>query len=186
MGLKNTENTFGLITRSNHWITAFAFILAIILAIFAAEFMEKGEAKTQVFQLHFSLGIGIFALMLIRIIWLKVSPNPKPIGDNRKEIVLSHIVKGFLYLSMLLLPISGYIMVTMKGIEISFFDLFTLPMLLPEAPESTLRSIAKVMHVYGGFAIIAVLLLHIAGALKHHLIYKDETLNRMLGKTPKT
>lgn len=183
MSLRNTPSSFGLVSRANHWITAFAFILAITIAIIAEEFMEKGPERTELFQLHFSLGVSIFMLMLIRMLWLKMSPNPVPIGDNRKEIVLAHIVKGFLYLSMLALPISGYIMVDLKGVEINVFGQFVLPHLFEPDKESTLRAIAKTLHVWGGFAIIAVLLLHIAGALKHHLILKDNTLLRMLGKS---
>lgn len=185
MSLKNTPSSYGLVSRANHWITAFAFIMAIVIGIYAEEFMEKGPDRGELFQLHFSLGVSIFSLMLIRMLWLKISPNPEPIGDNRQEIVLAHIVKGFLYLSMLALPISGYIMVDLKGVDINVFGQFVLPHLFEADKESTLRAIAKTLHVWGGFAITGVLLLHIAGALKHHFILKDETLRRMLGKSPK-
>lgn len=185
MSLKNTANSFGIVSRANHWITAFAFITAIIVAIYAEEFMAKGDARTAAFQLHFSLGVTIFALFILRVIWLKISPNPAPIGDNRKEQIIAASVKGFLYLAMLLLPILGYIMVSLKGIDIHVFGLFTLPNLFEPAPHSTLKNVVQNLHVIGGFAIIAVLALHIAGAMKHHFILKDNTLLRMLGKTAK-
>lgn len=180
MSLKNTSTSFGLVTRANHWVSAFAFILALITAFVAEEFMAKGEARTAVFHLHFSLGISLFLLMILRIIWLKLSPNPQPIGDNRFEIVLSHIVKGLLYLSLIIMPISGYLMVSAGGHDIPFFNLFTLPNLVGENPD--IKAIAKPLHVYSGFIITFVLFLHIAGALKHQLVYKDATLNRMLGR----
>lgn len=186
MALKNTPDSFGLVSRANHWITALAFILAIGTAVYASELMEKGPERSELFQLHFSLGVSIFVLMILRLIWLKFSPNPQPIGTNRKEIVLSHIAKGFLYLAMLALPISGYIMVSMKGGDINVFGQFILPNIFEVDKESTVRAVAKFLHVYGGFFIIAVVALHIAGALKHHFISKDNTLLRMLGKSPKT
>lgn len=181
MNLNNTENSFGLVSRANHWITAVAFIFALLTAFVAEEFMAKGEARTQVFHLHFSLGISLFMLMILRLVWLKISPNPADIGENRLEIVLSHIVKGFLYLSLIIMPISGYMMVSAGGHDISFFNLFTLPNLIGENPD--IKAIAKPLHVYSGFFITFVLFAHIAGALKHHLVYKDDVLNRMLGRT---
>jgi len=184
MSLKNTPKTFGLISRANHWITALLFITAILVAIIAEEFIPKGDARTAAFQFHFSLGVTIFALFLFRIIWLKISPNPTPIGDNRKEQIIAASVKGLLYLSMLFLPILGYIMVSLKGIDIHVFGLFTLPNIFETDPESTLKELSENLHVFGGFAIIAVLALHIAGAMKHHFILKDNTLLRMLGKMP--
>lgn len=181
MSLKNTEQSFGLVSRANHWVTAFAFILALLTGYAAEEFMSKGPDRTEVFQLHFSLGISLFALMILRVIWLKVSPNPAPIGDNRLEIVLSHIVKGLLYLSLIVLPISGYVMVSAKAaVDIHFFNLFTIPNLIGENPD--LKVIAKTLHVYSAYTITGILLIHIAGALKHHYVLKDATLTRMLGK----
>lgn len=183
MSFKNTEQSFGLVTRANHWISAFAFILALLTGFVAEEFMSKGPDRTEIFQLHFSLGISLFTLMILRLIWLKISPNPAPIGDNRLEIVLSHIVKGLLYLSLLVLPISGYIMVSAKAaIDIHFFNLFTVPNLIGENPD--LKAIAKPIHIYSAFTITGIVLIHIAGALKHHFVLKDETLNRMLGRKP--
>ncbi|WP_024852089.1 cytochrome b [Hydrogenovibrio kuenenii] len=182
MSLKNTEHSFGLVSRANHWISAFAFILAILTAFIAEEFMAKGEARSNVFQLHFSLGISLFLLMILGMIWLKISPNPADIGENRLEIVLSHIVKGFLYLSLIVMPISGYMMVSAGGHDIGFFNLFTLPNLVGENPD--IKAIVKPLHVYSGFFITFILMVHIAGALKHHLVYKDNVLNRMLGRTP--
>lgn len=181
MSLKNTPNSFGLVSRANHWISAFAFILALITAFAAEEFMAKGEARTAVFHLHFSLGISLFLLMILRVIWLKMSPNPEDIGENRMEIVLSHIVKGFLYLSLIVMPISGYMMVSAGGHDIPFFNLFTLPNLIGENPD--IKAIAKPLHVYSGFFITFILMMHIAGALKHHFVYKDDVLNRMLGRS---
>ena len=185
MALKNTSSTFGLVTRANHWITAFAFIFAIMVAMYAENFMEKGPERSEIMQLHFSLGVAVFSLMLIRLLWLKVSPNPQPIGDNRKEIVLAHIVKGFLYLAMLALPITGYVMVSLKGVDINVFGQFVVPNIFEVDKESTLREVAKFMHVNGAYFIMLVLALHIAGALKHHFILKDNTLIRMMGKAPK-
>ncbi len=181
MGLYNTSDSYGKVTRANHWISAFAFILALATGFLAEEFMGKGPDRNEVFQLHFSLGLSLLALFIIRVIWLKISPNPAPLPATKLETVLGHIVKGFLYLSLIILPVAGYLMVSAKdAADISFFGLFTLPNLIGE--NETIKDIAKNIHVTFAFFITGVLALHIAGALKHHFIVKDDTLNRMLGK----
>ncbi|WP_373018144.1 cytochrome b [Thiomicrorhabdus sp.] len=179
MELKNGINSYGLVSRANHWISALLFIGLIALGIYMGD-LPKGPEKLELYNLHKSLGIGLLALMVLRLIWLKVSPNPSQISYSKFEHILGHAVKGILYLAMLMMPISGWIMSNSGGHEVAFFDLFVLPTIVGE--NEMLHEIAEEIHEIGGYAMIAVIALHIAGALKHHIVYKDETLKRMLGK----
>ncbi|WP_028486180.1 cytochrome b [Thiomicrorhabdus chilensis] len=179
MKLYNDTNAFGLVSRANHWISAFLFIGLIALGIYMHE-LPKSPEKFELYDLHKSLGIGLFVLMMLRLVWLKISPNPEQISHNRFEHILAHSVKGILYLAMIMMPISGWIMSNSGGHEVAFFNLFTLPNLVGE--NETVHEIAEGIHGTMGPLMILVIALHIAGALKHHLIYKDNTLKRMLGK----
>ncbi|MDX1352937.1 MAG: cytochrome b [Thiomicrorhabdus sp.] len=177
--LKNSEQNYGLVSRANHWLSAVLFIGLIALGIYMHE-MEKGPERIEMYQLHKSLGIGLFMLMMLRLVWLKISPNPEQLSQNKFEHILGHAVKGILYLAMIMMPISGWIMSTTGGHDVSFFNLFTLPVLIGE--NEMIHEIAEEVHGTAGYLLIAVILLHVAGALKHHLVYKDVTLLRMLGK----
>lgn len=179
MKLYNDTNTFGLVSRANHWISAFLFIGLIALGIYMHE-LPKSPEKFELYDLHKSLGIGLFALMMLRLAWLKISPNPEQISRNRFEHILAHSVKGILYLAMIMMPISGWIMSNSGGHDVAFFSLFTLPNLVGE--NETVHEIAEGIHGTMGPLMILVIALHIAGALKHHFVYKDNTLKRMLGK----
>lgn len=179
MKLYNDANTYGLVSRANHWISAFLFIGLIALGIYMHE-LPKSPEKFELYDLHKSLGIGLFALMMLRLVWLKISPNPEQISRNRFEHILAHSVKGILYLAMIMLPISGWVMSNSGGHEVAFFNLFTLPYLVGE--NETVHEIAETIHGTMGPLMIAIIALHIVGALKHHLVYKDDTLKRMLGK----
>ncbi|MDG6773432.1 cytochrome b [Thiomicrorhabdus sp. ZW0627] len=179
MELKNGINHYGLVSRANHWISAFLFIGLIALGLYMSD-LPRGPEKKDLYDLHKSLGIGLLALMLLRLVWLKISPNPSQISYSKFEHILGHATKGILYLAMLMMPISGWIMSNSGGHDVAFFDLFVLPTLVGE--NETLHEIAEEAHELGGYAMIAVILLHTAGALKHHFVYKDETLKRMLGK----
>lgn len=177
--LKNTANSYGLVSRANHWMSAFLFIGLIALGIYMHE-LPKSPEKFELYDLHKSLGIGLFMLMMLRLVWLKISPNPEQLSKNKFEHILGHAVKGLLYLAMILMPISGWIMSTTGGHDVSFFNLFTLPVLIGE--NEMVHEIAKGIHGLVGPLMILVVLLHIAGAMKHQFVYKDDTLKRMLGK----
>jgi len=177
--LKNTTTQYGLVSRANHWMSALLFIGLIALGIYMHE-LPKSPEKFELYDLHKSLGIGLFMLMMLRLVWLKISPNPAQLSKNKFEHILGHAVKGILYLAMIIMPLSGWIMSTTAGHDVSFFNLFTLPVLIGE--NETIHEIAEGIHGLVGPLMILVILLHIAGAMKHHFVYKDDTLKRMLGK----
>lgn len=177
--LKNTPTSYGVVSRANHWISAFLFIGLIALGIYMHE-LPKSPEKFELYDLHKSLGIGLFLLMMLRLIWLKVSPNPEQISKTKFEHILGHAVKGILYLAMIMLPISGWVMSNSGGHEVAFFDFFVLPQIIGE--NEAINEIAKAAHGTAGPLMILFILLHVAGALKHHFVYKDDTLKRMLGK----
>lgn len=177
--LFNTEQNYGLVSRANHWLSAFIFIGLIVVGIYMHE-LEDSPEKFQLYALHKSLGVGIFLLMMLRLIWLKVSPNPEQLSKNKFEHILGHATKGILYLAMIMLPISGWVMSNSAGYDVAFFNLFILPNIVGE--NETIHEIAKTAHGTAGPLMILFILLHVAGAMKHHFVYKDATLLRMLGK----
>jgi cytochrome b561 len=177
--LFNTEHSYGLISRANHWLSAIVFIGLIALGIYMHELPDSQE-KYDLYNLHKSLGIGIFLLFTLRVVWLKLNPNPAQLSKTRFEHILGHSVKGILYLSMIILPFSGWMLSNSAGYDVSFFELFTLPQLFPE--NESLHEVAQAIHGTVGPLMILVIALHILGALKHHFIYKDNTLLRMLGR----
>jgi len=181
--LTNSKQNYGIVSRANHWISAFVFIGLIALGIYMHE-LEDSPEKFELYNLHKSLGVGIFMLMMLRLVWLKISPNPEQLSKNKFEHILGHAVKGLLYLAMLGMPISGWLMSNSAGHDVVFFNLFPLPNLVGE--NEMLHEVTEFMHGTFGYLLIAIVLLHIAGALKHHIIYKDETLLRMLGKNSST
>jgi len=177
--LKNTDTRYGLVSRANHWVSAILFIGLVAVGIYMVD-LPKSPDKFELYDLHKSLGIGLFSLMMLRLIWLKVSPNPEQISKNKFEHILGHAVKGIFYLAMIMMPISGWIMSNSGGHEVAFFEFFVLPQIVGE--NETIHAISKAIHSTAGPLMIIFIVLHIAGAMKHHFVYKDDTLKRMLGK----
>lgn len=180
MMLKNSAERFGIITRANHWLNALLIISVIALGMYMVDLPREPETF-KLYNIHKSLGVLLLALIIWRLIWLKVSPNPALLPSKPWEHTLAHGVRGLLYLALIIAPVSGWMMSNAAGHGVNFFHLFTLPYIVPES--ETLSAIVKPIHVITGKIILpALILLHIAGALKHHFVYKDATLKRMLGR----
>lgn len=180
--LFNTPNSYGLVSRANHWMTAILFIGLIALGIYMHE-LEDSDFKYQLYDLHKALGIGVLFLVVLRVIWNNINSRPESISHNKLEENLAKWVKRIFYFALFAMPISGWFMSNSAGYDVSFFGLLTMPNFIGE--NETVLDITKAIHGTLGPLMIMVIALHFIGAMKHHFIYKDSTLLRMLGKDSK-
>jgi cytochrome b561/polyisoprenoid-binding protein YceI len=178
----NTPTTFGSVTRTLHWLTALLILTAIPLGLIANQLPASPDSivlKTQLFSLHKTVGIAAFLVAFARILWALGQQHPAPLHPERRaEITLAAIIHWLLYISMLVVPLSGWI----HHAALTGFApiLWPLGQDLPFIPKS--ESVAAVFgttHWVFTKLLAASVLLHIAGALKHHLIDRDATLARM-------
>ena len=133
-------------------------------------------------QWHKSFGIIVLTLLVIRILSLIMQQKPRPLpGHARWETALAHATHGLMYLLLLVLVSTGYLIATAKGNNISVFGWFNLPPLVNSDNQAVL--LGKV-HLYAAWSLIVLVALHALGALKHAIIDRDGTLKRMLGINP--
>lgn len=182
MPLHNTPNSYGLVARAFHWLTALVILSAIPLGL-NANGMDPGPetiaAKAQAFSLHKTLGVTAFGLGLARILWALSQPRPADLHPERKlESLVAHLVHWLLYLSLVLVPLTGW--VHHAAVDGFAPILWPFGQGLPFVPKSEpLAATAAAMHWVFTKVLAASILLHIAGALKHQLIDRDDTLRRM-------
>ncbi len=182
MQTRNTATSFGLIARSFHWLTALVILTAFPLGIIANDMATGPEtiaAKAQLFSLHKTLGVAAFFLGLARILWALTQPRPAPLHpDRRLESFAAEAVHWMLYLSLLLVPLSGW--VHHAAVDGFAPILWPFGQGLPLVPKSeAVAAAAGGVHWVITKLLVVAILLHIAGALKHHLIDRDDTLRRM-------
>ena len=168
-----------------HWIVG----LTIIGLLAVGTYME--ETKTyELFPIHKSIGVLVFIFVLWRVIWRFKNGWPKPVGTYTKiEQILSKITHWTLIICTLLMPISGMMM---SGASGTGFGVFGLEIVAANPdPVNLGKFIAyngraawagHVLHNNVSTLLIIAICLHIVGALKHHMIDKDGTLRRMLGR----
>lgn len=183
MTAHNTEQSFGWVARTFHWLTALLILTAIPLGVIANDMafdtQEALAAKAQLFSIHKTVGVAAFAVAVLRILWAIFQPKPKSLHPERRvETTLAETVHWLLYISLVIVPLSGWI----HHAAVSGFApiLWPLGQDLPFIPESeSLAAFAAGVHWVFTKVLAVSILLHIAGALKHHLIDKDATLRRM-------
>ena len=184
MPVANTPTRFGAVARGLHWLTALLILTAIPLGLYANDLPYDTSAalaaKAQVFSLHKTLGVATVFVALVRILWALRQPRPVPLHPERRlETAVADLVHWLLYISLLAVPLSGWIQ---HAATTGFAPiLWPLGQDLPLVPKSpTVEHIASTLHWLFGRLLIAAILLHVAGALKHHLIDRDATLRRMI------
>ncbi len=132
------------------------------------------------FTIHKSLGISVFFLMLIRFIWLFYTGRPAlPLSIARWEFYLARFIQWSLYFFILAMALSGWIMVTAAGKPPYFFWLKHLP--FPGIGfNKNLASGLDFLHKTTAWILIALIIIHVLGALKNHYINKNEVMSSML------
>lgn len=181
----DTKEKFSPITITLHWLVAISIICLLAVGFYMAE----AEAWS-LYPIHKSFGIIVFVLAVIRIIWRIKNGWPTPVRDypawEHKLAVVTHWI---LIIGTIVMPLSGFIFSGAGGYGVELFGLTLAPSNPDPANPGHVIPFNKAMsdgghevHETVGLIMAVVILLHIAGALKHHIIDKDRTLLRMLGK----
>ena len=138
---------------------------------------EEISPRSFYFNVHKSFGVTIFSLILLRTLW-RLTHTPPVLLSSYKAIErkLASGAHRLLYVLMLVLPLTGVIMAVYSKYGIKWFGMPFISGL----DNNPMRLVFKEAHEIIGLVLLAIVVVHILGALKHQFIDKDETLNRML------
>ena len=161
-----------------HWLIAALIVVQASLGLIGLE-LPLGMEKLATLARHKSIGITILALAAIRLLWRWMNPTPALPGNlGPFERFLARFTHAGLYVLLLALPLTGWIMSSARGFPVSWFNLAQLPDLVSKS--RTLYRVMVEVHATLATALGLIVALHIAAALKHHFVLKDDTLRRML------
>ena len=192
MPYSNTHSTYGGVAKTFHWLTALLMFTVIPVGYFANELAHaiKDPAITTteadltqaafLFSLHKTLGVILFFVAIARVLWAFTQPKPGLLNaENIPEAFAAETIHWLLYGSLILAPLSGWI----HHAATTGFAPIWLPFgqTLPFVPKDpAFAEFMSGLHYVFVWTLVAALALHIAGALKHHIIDRDSTLRRML------
>ncbi len=177
MQIHNTTNEFGIVSKTLHWLVAILIIGAWIVGDYMVDLPDKNTIKFKLFDLHKSVGMAVFMLVIIRLSWRLYDGAPKFLDKNRILEVAANTVHYLLYAFMFIQPLSGWAMSSAAGYNPTFFGLFAFPGLVAKNPSMVETYVY--IHNTAAMMLLVLFILHVAGALVHHFIFKDNTLRRM-------
>lgn len=135
-----------------------------------------------IYQWHKSIGITVLVLSVIRLIWrLSHRPPALPAALPRWQRTASHATHGLFYALMIAMPLLGWAMVSASELPIPtvLYGLIPLPD-MPGVPEADIvAGRFRLLHEIGAKLFIALIILHVGAALKHHFKDRDDVLRRM-------
>ncbi|MGI9245960.1 MAG: cytochrome b [Steroidobacteraceae bacterium] len=179
MPLRNTAEAYGSLARFLHWSIVLLLILQWFLAERAHDLPDDSAEQATMMGWHISLGMTVLLLALVRIGWKVANGgHPSALGQvawQRKAAAAGH---GLLYLLILLQPLSGWLMTSAGGYPVGLFGWFDFPAL--GAENHDLHESLEDVHEFLFNALVVVAAVHVAAALYHHFLLKDDTLRRML------
>ena len=161
-----------------HWLIAIAVIMNWQIAETAHDLPK--ELGREVMGYHMAWGMTILVLTVLRIVW-RLTHRPPPYSSHLKswEVALARVTHSIFYILLISLPVLGWVAMSAYGNAISVFGWFDWPALpLPKDPDGA--GAVFDIHETLAKAMLLLILLHVAGALKHTLYDRDGNLFRML------
>lgn len=160
-----------------HWLMAALIVVAFAVGQYMAD-LDLSPWKLKIFGWHKWVGVTIFILVLYRIYWRLTHPAP-PLpalmsGMMKSASAVTHLM---LYLLMVAIPITGWLRSSTAGVSVVYFNLIPLPDLLEKNKE--LSQFFKELHENLNWALLALVILHVAAAWKHQFVDKDNLMGRM-------
>lgn len=180
---------YNRVAMTLHWVIAAAILTLLASGLWMTDAIKVPATQATaftVYQWHKSLGLTVLVLSLARLAWRLFSPPPPlPSSMGRMSRLAAHGAHAAFYILMIGLPLIGWAMVSASiyGLPTIVFGLFEWPhisLLANLQDKAPVEAALRTAHQTGGYLMIALLILHVGAALKHHFIDRDHVLAAML------
>lgn len=161
-----------------HWLIALAILCTFLLAQTMTD-LQLSPLKLKLYAYHKWIGVTIFLLVLARLAWrLAHRPPPPPASMPAWQRSAANISHFFLYVLTLSIPLSGWLMSSASGFQVVYLGAIPIPDLIGK--DKAVAGQLMQLHEALNWLMVLVVALHVAAALKHHMIDRDDVLHRML------
>jgi cytochrome b561 len=160
-----------------HWVTA-ALIIANWLLGLSMVPMHISPRKLQWYLVHKSIGLTVLFLSSLRLGWRAVRPPPPPVAMPRWQRRAASASHALLYVLLFAIPLSGWLYSSATGVQVVYLGVLPLPNLVPK--DRALGDALRLVHVSLNALLFVVFCLHVAAAIKHHVVDRDAALVRIL------
>lgn len=161
-----------------HWLMAVMILVTLPMGMFMHE-LDLSPFKLRLYAWHKWIGVTVFGLALLRLLWRAThAVPPSPAGMPAWQRRIAQGLHGLLYLLLILIPLSGWLMSSAKGFQTVYLGVWPIPDLLGKSEG--LGEVLVEVHEALNNSLLFLLLIHVAAALKHHYLDRDDVLRRML------
>lgn len=164
------------VSRILHWLTVLLVLTVLPIGV-VIEYVKE-EHKTAFYLIHESFGFIVLWLMLARAAARHIWPAPPNAETNPTLHRVATFVHGALYAALILQPVFGFLATNAFGFPLELFGVIPIPSPIGKDPE--LAPYLMGVHIFLGYSILVLFVLHIGGVLYHHVLRRDATLMRML------
>ncbi len=164
--------------KALHWLMAMLFFGLLALGFYMHDLPLSPE-KLKLYSWHKWAGVTAFLLVWFRLLW-RVTHRPPALPASMSPVMqfAAHAGHCLLYVLMLVIPLSGWLMSSAKGFQTVWFGVLPIPDLLDKNKE--IGDLLQTVHMSLNLLFVTVIAGHIGAALKHHFIDRDDILTRML------
>jgi cytochrome b561 len=176
MKLFNSLYKYGLLAKLFHWVTFIVLIIQIPLGLYLVK-LDFSEIRINLEELHIFIGIIVFYLTLLRLIWKFIDPKQSPKRSLFKgQVILSKMNYFLMYLSLFMITASGILKKLFMGEELNliFFKLQFVK------SNFELADVYYTLHIYSNYLLVMLFAIHIMAVIVHHTYFKEKILNKML------
>jgi cytochrome b561 len=161
-----------------HWLIFVLIACGFTLAVYMVD-LPLSPAKLKYFSWHKWLGVTVFVLALMRVAWRLTHRAPLYVAAMPQwQHRAAAIMHGALYLLILVIPLTGWIYSSAAGVPTVYLGVIALPDLVMK--DKALAELMKSVHVTLNYTLLVLVLMHVAAALQHHFVLRDNVLSRML------
>ena len=171
------STTYTPVAKGLHWLMAAMILGLLALGLYMHE-LPLSPKKLELYAWHKWFGVTVFLLVWLRLAW-RVTHRPPALPDSISPLMrlAAHAGHFLLYVLMIAIPLSGWLMSSAKGFQTVWFGVLPIPDLLGRDRE--LGDLLQQVHKLLNLLLMLTLAGHVVAALWHHFVLKDDTLRRM-------
>ena len=175
MRIFNSLNEYGLLAKLFHWTTFLVLIVQIPFGFYLVG-LEFSEEKIELENIHILVGIIVFYITIIRLIWKFINPSPtSTVNIFKGQALIAKFNHFLLYLSVLAITTSGVLKKLYMGETLNFF-FFKYGF---QNDNFVLADFFYQIHIYSNYLLIGLIVVHIIAVIAHHVLFKDKILKKI-------
>lgn len=179
---RSNDRQYSGFAKSLHWLSALIVVGLFILGLWMVDLSYYDPWYRTAPDIHKSVGIALVLITVLRLVHRFAAPHPRALPGHSPAVRWSaKAVHAVIYLLLLVMFVSGYLITTAQGDPLAVFGGYLeIPSVTSGIPN--LEDKAGDIHEITAFTLIGLAILHAAAALKHHFIDRDDTLRRMISR----